>query len=134
MGTDIGECARRARLDTPVPVRFVKQPILRIRSLDHLNVAQFAGFAHAAHVLYLGVGTHIVEGAMRQTLFFGQRDHCGCFRDRGGQGLLAQYVLARLHRRLRHGEVQLVRSTYVNRIEFRIGQQILVVPGSAFDV
>ena len=52
---------------------------------------------------------------------------------RGGQGLLAQHMLTRLHGRLRHGEVEFVGSTDMDGVELRVGEQILVVAGSAFD-
>ena len=49
------------------------------------------------------------------------------------RGFSHKYMLARLHRGLRHGEVEFVGSTDVDGVEFGIGEQLLIVAGGPLD-
>src|SRR5215472_10718184 len=75
MCANISKRARSSRFDTPVPIRIVEQPVLRIGSLDYIYVAKIARFRHAAHILYLRIEANVVQGAIRQTRFLRQRRH-----------------------------------------------------------
>ena len=104
---DIGHAPRRAvgfGIDAPVPVRVVKQPVLRIGALHHQDLAQFARFAHAAHMLHHRVKAQIVEGAVAQLLFARQVNQFFRLVDGGGQRLFADHVLAGQQRILGHRE------------------------------
>jgi len=51
---------RGARIHAPVPVSVVRGSHPASRCLNHLYVAQFARFAHTAHILHLGICAHVV--------------------------------------------------------------------------
>jgi len=65
---------------------------------------------------------------MREPFSLARASIAFCFGDGGGEGLLAQYILTRLHGGLRHGEVEFVGSTDMDGVEFRISEQILELP------
>src|ERR1039458_7199030 len=88
-------------VDTPVPVRVVQQPVLRISALQDENLTQIAVFAQAAHLLHHGVITQIVTNAVAHSLPGGERDEFLRLRHGCGQRLLTNYVLAGLERILR---------------------------------
>ena len=60
---NVGHAARSTAslgVDAPVPVRVVEQPVLRVGALDDEDLAQIAGFSHAAQLLHHGVIAQIV--------------------------------------------------------------------------
>ena len=63
---DVGKRARRTGFDSPIPIRIVQQPILRICPLYGVNIAKQSRFSQAADVLHLGVGPYIVQRAVRE--------------------------------------------------------------------
>ena len=57
------------RIDAPVPVRVVEQPVLRISALHDQDLAEFARLAHAAHLLHHRVEAQIVAGRSCEAAF-----------------------------------------------------------------
>ena len=104
--SDIGESAGWAGLDAPVPIGVVEQPILRIGSLHHLNVAQFASLADAPHVLHLRVIAQVMECAIGETPLFRQPDHFARLGNRCRERFLAENVFTGFERCRGHGEME----------------------------
>ena len=80
VGADVGQAARAAvglRVQTPVPIGVVEQPVLRVGALHHQDFAQVAGFAHAAHLLHLGIKAQIVKSAIAAAGLAGEGDQLG---------------------------------------------------------
>src|ERR1039458_1170189 len=113
-------------VDTPVPVRVVQQPVLRMSALQDENLTQIAVFAQAAHLLHHGVITQIVTNAVAHSLPGGERDEFLRLRHGCGQRLLTNYVLAGLERILRHEEVLRIGRTDVDCIDRGIAKDIAV--------
>ena len=103
------------RLDAPVPIRVVEQPVLRVSSLRHQDLAQIAGFAHAPHLLHHRVIAQVVAGAVAQLLLMRQFTSAAASFARYRQRLLAQHVLAGFERSLGHREMRRVGRADVDR-------------------
>jgi hypothetical protein len=133
---DIGHAARRAaslRVDAPVPVRVVEQPVLRISALHGENLAQLAGLSHAAQLLHHGVVAQIVADAVAQPRLRGQGNQFPRLADGCGQRLFADHVLAGFERLFGHRIVQRVGGEDVDRIDGRIAENLPIVGGNSRD-
>src|SRR5947209_4100329 len=132
MRSDIRHATRRPgslRLDPPVPVSVVEQPILGIRALHDQNLTQLAGLTNRSHLLHHRVVAQVVTNAVAQSLTFGERDKFFGFGNSGGQGLFAQHVLAGKERMLRHGKMLRIGCADVDRMNGRVAEHFPVVGG-----
>src|SRR5579862_341265 len=117
---NIGHAARwsaRARVDAPIPVRVIEQPVLRIRALQNKNLAEVTSFAQAPHLLDHRVVAKIVTNSVAQSLPRRKSHELLRLRGRGGQRLLAEHVLASKKGVLGHGEMLRVRRADVDGVD-----------------
>ncbi len=121
------------RLDAPVPVGVVKQPVLRIRALRDQDFPEVAALTHPAHLLHHGVVAQVVTGGVADRFGAGQPGQRRGFRTRHRQRLLAQNVLARFERGRRHREVPRVWRADVDRTYVRIGEKGAVIAFGPFN-
>ena len=121
------ERAAVLRLDAPVPVGVVEQPVLRVGALRDENLSELAGLAHRAHLLHHRVEAQVVAGGMAHLLRRGPGGQRGGVRARRRQRFLAHDVLARVDRLGRHGEMPRVGRADVDGVDRRIGEDRAVV-------
>ena len=121
------------RIDAPIPIGVIQQPILRVGSLRNQDFAQIAGLDHAADLLDHGIVAEVVLDAIGNA-FLGRQVH-QLARLAGSQSerLLAQHVLAGRERRFAHGVMQRVRRQNVYRLDFGILQQRRIIPSGPID-
>src|SRR5580698_1761759 len=74
---NVGHAAGRAAslgVYTPVPIRIVKQPVLKVCTLHNKNFPEIPSLAHGAHLLHHGIETQIVANAIAQSTLSSKRD------------------------------------------------------------
>ena len=109
---DVGDGAQVAaemRVDAPVPVRVLQQPVLQVVPGHEPHLAELAGRDHAVHVLAYGIEAQVVVDRVHELRLFGGAQEVGRFGGGRGQRLLAHDMLPRLEGGPGLGVVQVVR-------------------------
>src|SRR5438445_11902287 len=118
VGPDIRDCAQFApqfRLQAPVPVRRIKQPILQETAVDQSRLANDSSLYDRASLLTQWVITQVVGDGTDQVPLARQINQRLALPGIQGERLLAHDVLARFHHGVRLIVMQVVGGAEVNR-------------------
>ena len=128
VGTDVGDGAQRApifRLEPPVPVRVVEQPILEVAAGHESNVADTAATDQLRYVLIYGVEADVEVDGVDEAARRCELDQLGRLRRGQRKRLLADDIPAGREDLLGLGIVQIVGRRDVDHANAVIAQEVV---------
>ena len=127
MRADVADRPERttlARLQPPVPVTFVEQPILEVVASDEADLAQPTRLDDLAEVLVQGIEPDVVVDGCHLAARRGLPDELGRLRGRHGKRLFADDMATGGEDRGRLGDVEMVRAGHVDDVHRRVRQEL----------
>jgi hypothetical protein len=128
MRADVGDCAERAaerRIEPPVPVRRLVQPVLDVRPMGVPDAADVSAANARSGLVAERIEADVVVRAVHEATLLGQLHELGRLLRGDGERLLADDVLAGGEHGLHLRVVQVVRSGQVDDVDLVVRQHRL---------